>query len=88
MLGRVSLATTQIYTHVSIQKLREVHEKTHPARLYRRPADAPQASGPNPEEHDPDHESQQRAADDENRRRAADHDDEDDPDAACCGSKI
>ena len=31
MLGHTSLATTQIYTHVSIAKLREVHEKTHPA---------------------------------------------------------
>ena len=35
MLGHVSLATTQIYTHVTIAKLREVHEKTHPARLFR-----------------------------------------------------
>lgn len=35
MLGHVSLATTQIYTHVTIAKLREVHERTHPARLYR-----------------------------------------------------
>ena len=31
MLGHVSLATTQIYTHVTIAKLREVHERTHPA---------------------------------------------------------
>jgi integrase/recombinase XerD len=35
MLGHASLATTQVYTHVSIQKLREVHAKTHPARLHR-----------------------------------------------------
>ena len=34
------LSTTQIYTHVSITKLREVHERTHPARLYRDPASA------------------------------------------------
>jgi integrase/recombinase XerD len=35
LLGHASLATTQLYTHVSIQKLREVHAKTHPARLHR-----------------------------------------------------
>jgi len=61
MLGHVSLATTQIYTHVSIQKLREVHEKTHPARLYRRPADVEKHChledtdrGPDHDEDDPD----------------------------------
>jgi integrase/recombinase XerD len=34
MLGHVRLDTTQIYTHVSIRKLKQVHESTHPgARL-------------------------------------------------------
>lgn len=34
MLGHVRLDTTQIYTHVSIRKLKQVHETTHPgARL-------------------------------------------------------
>jgi integrase/recombinase XerD len=38
MLGHAELSTTQIYTHVSITKLREVHEATHPAaKLGRRP---------------------------------------------------
>jgi integrase/recombinase XerD len=31
MLGHVRLDTTQIYTHVSIRKLKEVHTATHPA---------------------------------------------------------
>jgi integrase/recombinase XerD len=30
MLGHVELSTTQIYTHVSIRKLKEIHEATHP----------------------------------------------------------
>ena len=31
-LGHANLNTTQIYTHVSIQRLQEVHRKTHPAK--------------------------------------------------------
>jgi len=33
ILGHVSLDTTQVYTRVSILKLKEVHSLTHPARL-------------------------------------------------------
>ena len=29
------LSTTEIYTHVSIEKLRQVHAATHPAKLMR-----------------------------------------------------
>ena len=29
-LGHEHLATTQIYTHVSIERLREVYERAHP----------------------------------------------------------
>ena len=37
MLGHARLETTQIYTHVSIRKLQEVHAATHPgAKLFRR----------------------------------------------------
>jgi integrase/recombinase XerD len=35
MLGHANLETTQIYTQVSIVKLREIHAATHPARLTR-----------------------------------------------------
>ena len=35
LLGHETLATTQIYTHVSIEKLREIHDATHPAKLTR-----------------------------------------------------
>lgn len=33
MLGHARLDTTEIYTHVNIQKLIEVHRRTHPAKL-------------------------------------------------------
>lgn len=36
ILGHASLDTTQIYTHVSIQALKAVHEATHPAAHLRR----------------------------------------------------
>lgn len=35
MLGHARLETTQIYTRVSIRRLKEVHTATHPARLKR-----------------------------------------------------
>jgi integrase/recombinase XerD len=33
LLGHADLSTTQIYTHVSIAKLQEVHATTHPAAM-------------------------------------------------------
>jgi len=32
MLGHAELSTTQIYTQVSIRKLKEIHTATHPAK--------------------------------------------------------
>ncbi len=41
MLGHSQLSTTQIYTHVSIGKLQQIHAATHPAgKLERRTTDA------------------------------------------------
>ncbi len=37
MLGHANLQTTEIYTHVSIDKLQEIHAATHPARMERHP---------------------------------------------------
>ena len=39
MLGHANLQTTEIYTHVSIDKLQEVHAATHPARVERHQRD-------------------------------------------------
>lgn len=39
MLGHSSLETTEIYTHVSIDKLIAVHKATHPSRLERQPSE-------------------------------------------------
>ena len=35
LLGHADMKTTEIYTHVSIEKLKSVHAATHPARLAR-----------------------------------------------------
>jgi integrase/recombinase XerD len=37
MLGHAELNTTQIYTQVSIRKLKEIHTATHPAKSQRQP---------------------------------------------------
>jgi integrase/recombinase XerD len=52
LLGHADLSTTEIYTRVSVKKLKEVHSATHPARLERAPGDAgePKERGPRPVE--------------------------------------
>jgi integrase/recombinase XerD len=35
ILGHADLATTQIYTQVSLDKLKQIHAATHPAKLTR-----------------------------------------------------
>ena len=45
MLGHTKLETTQVYTHVAITKLKEVHTKTHPARLKRNTESSPEEPG-------------------------------------------
>ena len=45
MLGHASINTTEIYTHVSIVKLKQIHEMTHPTMHRERQAEAePQAT--------------------------------------------
>ena len=44
MLGHASIGTTEIYTHVSIVKLKKVHELTHPSQQQVDKEDEPEAT--------------------------------------------
>ncbi len=53
ILGHEKLDTTQIYTRVSLKKLLEVHQKTHPAERpdassEDKPSSSPAKINPNP----------------------------------------
>jgi integrase/recombinase XerD len=48
MLGHAELSTTQIYTQVSIRKLKEIHSLTHPARLEKAQSPSPQTPDTTP----------------------------------------
>lgn len=50
MLGHANLETTEIYTHVSIDKLIAVHGATHPSRLQRRQNVGHPVTGPSLDE--------------------------------------
>jgi integrase/recombinase XerD len=50
MLGHANLQTTEIYTHVSIDKLIAVHGATHPSRLTRHRDDKNPVTGPSLDE--------------------------------------
>lgn len=50
MLGHVELSTTEIYTQVSIKKLKEIHTLTHPAKSRKPKAKAEQAQESTSEE--------------------------------------
>ena len=39
ILGHAQLSTTEIYTHVSIERLKAVHTRTHPAHVVHGSAD-------------------------------------------------
>jgi len=55
MLGHAKLETTQIYTQVSIRKLKEIHEATHPAKDKRSEdeTDPPSEESPSKPDDDP-----------------------------------
>jgi len=93
MLGHAKLETTQIYTQVSIRKLKEIHEATHPARDKRNESDEqppdeskPEASG---DESKPEASASDEASKPEEsngKDSSADDDNEEEPPAAAVAS--
>jgi len=88
MLGHASLTTTQILHARYDRQAARVHEKTHPARLYRGPSAAPEpadSEGPSRSGENADDRRERRdgAGENGNGRQAAGRDD-DDHDASAC----
>lgn len=54
MLGHARIETTQIYTHVSIKKLKEVHSLTHPSERSLRECEKEAGTTPEPREAAPE----------------------------------
>jgi len=84
MLGHAKLETTQIYTQVSIRKLKEIHEATHPAKMNREeidalPDDPPKPTDPSERPSTPDNPSPAESSSSEESK--TDPDDSDDNDA-------
>jgi integrase/recombinase XerD len=52
LLGHASVATTEIYTHVSIDKLQQIHAATHPAGRLQRRSGRDEDAAPPPVAHD------------------------------------
>ena len=52
MLGHAELSTTQIYTRVSIRRLKAVHALTHPSAKLERPVAVALTNSPRVEGHD------------------------------------
>jgi integrase/recombinase XerD len=50
MLGHADLSSTEVYTHVAVQKLKAVHDQTHPAALLKDPAQPARETPPDPQE--------------------------------------
>jgi integrase/recombinase XerD len=50
MLGHADLSSTEVYTHVAVQKLKAVHDQTHPAALLKDLAQPAQKTPPDPQE--------------------------------------
>ena len=59
ILGHASLETTQIYTQVSIQKLKEIHEATHPAKRKKADDDPAKNEPSNETENETENENRQ-----------------------------
>ncbi len=90
MLGHAKLETTQIYTQVSIRKLKEIHEATHPAKMKRNEPDALPPDSPVQKNDAPESssdESQPEASARDESASDVDESNEDDPPASAAAKR-